>query len=93
MKGRITLRTKAQNNNTWVDSIQFYANRTRFRRSFEDDYRHRYSFDDVIDDTVSYYNLIGLPYGLRRIISIDNRRMMRRFKYNNDTRTVRDLAW
>ena len=88
MKG--TLRTKARMSE---DSIHFYANmKPRFKRCSKDHCKHRYSFDDVIDDTVSYYIMIGIPFGLRRRCG-EHTTMMRRFKYNNDIRTLRDFTW
>ena len=84
MKGRITLHTKAK---SLIDSIHYYANCPRFRRCFEDYYR--YCLNDVIDDNISYYNIIGVPFGLRRRYKKIKCAM---HQYNNDICILRDLA-
>jgi hypothetical protein len=81
-----TLRSKTK---SLMDSIQFHTIMRFNFHAMSNDYC-RYSLCDVIDDSLSYYIIIGVPFGLRRRYKKVKYAMR---QYNNDTCALRDLVW
>ena len=84
------MRTLRSRTKSLMDSIQFHTiMRFNFHAMSNDISYCRYSLCDVIDDTLSYYIIIGTPFGLRRRYKKVKYAMC---QYTNDTCALRDFA-